>query len=126
VESPLDLLGRYLIAGFFLAAGIANLTPARIQDHIERMRAFGTPMPVAAFWIGIALQFTGCALVLSGWRADVGAICLIVFTVAATAIFHRFWQKSDPLQRNISRITLLSNLALVGGLLLLYENMRTG
>jgi putative oxidoreductase len=124
VESPLDILGRYLIGGFFLAAGIANLTPERIQDHIERMRAFGTPMPAAAFWVGIALQFTGCALVLSDWRADIGALCLIVFTVAATAIFHRFWQKTDPVQRNISRITLLSNTALVGGLLLLYENVR--
>jgi putative oxidoreductase len=81
-------------------------------------------MPAAAFWVGIALQYTGCALVLSDWRADIGALCLIVFTVAATAIFHRFWQKTDPVQRNISRITLLSNTALVGGLLLLYENVR--
>ena len=126
MESPLDLLGRYLIAGFFLVAGIANLTPARIRDHIDRMRAFGTPMPAAAFWIGIALQFIGCALVLSGWRADLGALCLIVFTVAATAIFHRFWQKTDPVQRNVSRITLLSNTGLVGGLLLLYGNMSGG
>src|SRR5687767_7615371 len=122
----LDTIGRLLIVASFLVAGLWNMTPARIKDHIDRMRAFGTPMPAAAFWIGIALQFIGCALVLSGWRADVGAICLIVFTVAATAIFHRFWQKSDPLQRNISRITLLSNVALVGGLLLLYENMRAG
>lgn len=126
MESPLDLLGRYLIAGFFLVAGIANLTPARIRDHIDRMRAFGTPMPATAFWIGIALQFIGCALVLSGWRADLGALCLIVFTVAASAIFHRFWQKTDPVQRNVSRITLLSNTGLVGGLLLLYGNMSGG
>ncbi len=126
MESPLELLGRYLIAGFFLVAGIANLTPARIRDHIDRMRAFGTPMPAAAFWIGIALQFIGCALVLSGWRADIGALCLIVFTVAATAIFHRFWQKTDPVQRNVSRLTLLSNTALVGGLLLLYGNVSGG
>jgi putative oxidoreductase len=126
VESTLDLVGRYLIGRFFLAAGLANLTPARIHDHIDRMRAFGTPLPAAAFWIGIALQFIGCALVLTGWRADIGALCLIVFTMAATAIFHRFWQKTDPVQRNISRITLLSNTALLGGLLLLYENVRGG
>jgi putative oxidoreductase len=124
VESTLDVVGRWLIAGFFLAAGIANLTPARIQDHVDRMRAFGTPLPAAMFWLGIALQFVGCALLFSGWRADVGALCLILFTVAATAIFHRFWQKADPMQRNISRITLLSNTALVGGLLLVYENVR--
>jgi putative oxidoreductase len=124
VESTLDVVGRWLIAGFFLAAGVANLTPARIRDHVDRMRAFGTPLPAAAFWLGIALQFVGCALLFSGWRADVGALCLILFTVAATAIFHRFWQKADPMQRNISRITLLSNTALVGGLLLVYENVR--
>jgi len=48
----------------------------------------------------------------------------VPLTLAATAIFHRFWQKSDPLQRNISRLALLANLAILGGLLLLLENMR--
>jgi uncharacterized membrane protein YphA (DoxX/SURF4 family) len=59
-----------------------------------------------------------------GWHPAIGVILLMVFTVAATAIFHRFWQKSDPLQRNISRITLLGNTAILGGLLLLLERVR--
>ncbi len=53
-----------------------------------------------------------------------GVGCLIVFTVAATAIFHRFWQKSDPVQRNFSRLTLLSNTAVLGGLLLLLDRLQ--
>jgi putative oxidoreductase len=113
-----------LIVGFFIVAGLCNLTPARIQDHIDRLRAFGVPFPSFAFWAGIALQFTGCALIVADWRADLGVICLIVFTVLATAIFHRFWQRQDPVQRNASRIALLSNVAIVGGLLLLLENVR--
>jgi len=52
-------------------------------------------------------------------------ILLIIFTVLATAIFHRFWQRQDPTQRNASRIALLSNVAIVGGLLLLLENVRS-
>jgi hypothetical protein len=36
-------------------------------------------------------------------------------------IFHRFWQKSDPLQRNLSRLSFLANIAILGGLLLLLD-----
>lgn len=120
----LDTAGRWLIVFFFLATGVANLTPARIKDHIDRMAIFHTPFPTAAFWTGIALQFIGCLLLLVGWHADIGVYCLLLFVVAATAIFHRFWSKTDPMQRNISRLTLLSNTGLFGGLLMLLQNVR--
>jgi putative oxidoreductase len=120
--SWLDTAGRLLIVACFLVTGLCNLTPARIRDHIERMAAFGTPAPAAAFWTGIALQFTGSALLLFDWHARIGVWCLIVFTVAATAIFHRFWSM-DPVKGNVSRIILLGNTAILGGLLLLLENI---
>jgi len=120
----LGTAGQHLIVLFFLLTGIFNLTKARIADHIERMRAFGTPFPAALFWLGLALQFAGCAMIELGWHPALGVGCLIVFTVAATAIFHRFWQKSDPVQRNFSRLTLLGNTALLGGLLLLLERVQ--
>jgi len=119
-----DTAGRLLIVLCFLATGLCNLTRARIKDHIDRMAGFHTPFPAAAFWTGIALQFAGCALVLFDWHAEIGVWCLIVFTVAATAIFHRFWSMQDPAKRNLSRIILLGNTAILGGLLLLLENVR--
>ncbi len=122
--APLDTAGRLLVVCFFVIAGLCNLTKARIKDHIDRMAAMHTPFPAAAFWFGIVLQFTGCALLLTGWHADIGVWCLIVFTVAATAIFHRFWIQQDPLRRNVSRVMLLNNIGLLGGLLLLLQNMR--
>jgi uncharacterized membrane protein YphA (DoxX/SURF4 family) len=123
-SSWLDAAGRLLIVFFFLVTGLSNLTRARIRDHIDRMVASGTPFPALAFWLGIALQFAGSALLLADWHADYGVYCLILFTVAATAIFHRFWQKPDPVQRNFSRLSLLANVAILGGLLLLLENVR--
>jgi uncharacterized membrane protein YphA (DoxX/SURF4 family) len=122
--SWLDTAGRLLIVACFLATGICNLTKARIEDHITRMAAFGTPAPAVAFWTGIALQFAGCALLLADWHAEIGVYCLILFTVAATAIFHRFWSMQDEAKRNISRIILLGNTAILGGLLLLLANVR--
>jgi uncharacterized membrane protein YphA (DoxX/SURF4 family) len=123
-ESWLDTAGRLFIVACFLVTGVTNLTRARIKDHIDRMAAFGTPMPTVAFWFGIALQFAGCALLATGWHADIGAWCLIVFTVAATAIFHRFWIMQDPMRRNLSRLMLLNNTGVLGGLLLLLANVR--
>ena len=119
----LDGAGKWLIVLFFLVSGVSNLTKARIADHINRMSSFGTPFPAAAFWLGIALQFTGCALVIADWHPELGVGCLIVFIVAATTIFHRFWQKGDPVQRNLARLNLLSNIAILGGLLLLLADL---
>ena len=119
-----DTTGRLLIVSCFLITGLCNLTKARIKDHIERMAAFRTPLPAAAFWIGIALQFAGCALLLFDWHAEIGVWCLILFTVTATAIFHRFWSMQEPAKRNLSRIILLGNIGILGGLLLLLENVR--
>jgi putative oxidoreductase len=121
-EPLFDFAGKWLIVAFFLVTGVLNLTKARIADHIERMAAFGVPFPASAFWIGIVLQFTGCALIIADWHAPAGVVLLMIFTIAATAIFHRFWQKTDPLQRNVSRITLLGNMAILGGLCLLLQN----
>jgi putative oxidoreductase len=120
----LDTAGRLLIVFFFLVTGVSNLTRARIEDHVDRMVAAGTPFPRPVFWVGIALQFAGCALLLANWHPDYGVYCLIVFTVLATLIFHRFWHKPDPVQRNASRLSLLANVAILGGLLLLLQNVR--
>ena len=120
----LVLAGRLLIAGFFVVAGLMNLTRARIADHIERATRFKTPYPTFVFWAGIALQFASCALVLADWHADVGVVGLVVFTVLASAIYHRFWQMDDPMKRNFSRLALLNNVAIVGGLLLLLAATR--
>ena len=121
-EPLLAFAGKWLIVAFFILTGVANLTKARIADHVERMAGFGVPFPATAFWLGIAMQFAGCALIVAEWHAATGVVLLMVFTIAATAIFHRFWQKPEPM-RNLSRITLLGNLAILGGLMLLLQNI---
>jgi len=111
--SWIDAAGRLLLVGFFVVAGLCNLTREQIKSHIDYMGEAGTPFPAAAFWIGIVLQFTGCALIIAGWHPEVGVYCLIVFILAATAIFHRFWSMTDPMRRNLARLFLLNNIAIL-------------
>ena len=120
----LDIIGRALFIGYFTVAGLCNLAAHQVRSHVDRMRELGTPLPVAAFWTGLAIQFTGCVLLLTERYAAIGALCLIVFTVAATAIFHRFWIFAEPVRRNASRINLLNNTGVLAGLLLLLANVR--
>jgi uncharacterized membrane protein YphA (DoxX/SURF4 family) len=118
---PFATIGLLIMVGYFLVAGLSNLAKERTKEHIERLGAQGVPLPVAAFWIGLGFQFSGCGLILADWHADIGVMFLIGFTVSASAIFHRFWSVSDPMRRNMMRINLLSNTGTVGGLFLLLQ-----
>ena len=116
--------GKLLMVAFFVTAGALNLMPKRSKDHIERMAGFGVPMPGVAFWIGMVMEFAGCALVFSGWHADLGVWLLIAFTAMAGSIFHRFWLVEDPARRQSLRIALLNNGAVIGGLLVLLHVVK--
>ncbi len=120
-----ELAGQILIVGFFLVSGVSNLQASRRKGHIERSGGFGTPFPTFVFWAGMAVQFLGCALIIARWHADIGVTLLILFTVTATAIYYRFWQvHDDPIKRNTMRLGFLSNVALVGGLLLFLHSVE--
>ncbi len=116
--------GKLLMVAFFVTAGALNLMPKRSKDHIERMAGFGVPMPGVAFWIGMVMEFAGCALVFSGWHADLGVWLLIAFTAMAGSIFHRFWLVEDPARRQSLRVALLNNGAVIGGLLVLLHVVK--
>jgi uncharacterized membrane protein YphA (DoxX/SURF4 family) len=122
--SWLDSAGRLLIVAFFIIVGVRNLSAHHVEDHVKRLGIFKCPMPRPAFWAGIVLEFVGCALVLANWHPAVGVLCLIVFTVLATLLLLRFWEMGDPMKRMGMQNGFLANLAVLGGLLLLLQNVR--
>lgn len=121
--SWIDSAGRLLIVGFFLIVGIRNLSPASVEDHVKRLGYFKTPMPRLTFWIGILLEAVGCAMILANWHPAIGVLCLIVFTVLATLLLLRFWEMNDPVKATGMRNGFFANIAVVGGLLLLLQNV---
>jgi uncharacterized membrane protein YphA (DoxX/SURF4 family) len=121
--SWIDTAGRLLIVAFFVIVWLRNLSSHHVTDHIKRLTFFKTPMPQAAFWLGMALDAVGCVLILVNWHPAIGALCLIVFTVLASLLLLRFWEMDDPMKRTGMQNGFLANIGVVGGLLLLLQNV---
>jgi len=115
---PLHVAGQLLLAFLFLGTGLVNST-TKVQQHLDRMVDAGVPYARATLYAGFALQFAGGLMLLLDWQRAIGAGILIVFTVLASAIFHRFWLVEDPLRRHFHVSFLFVNCGVIGGLLLL-------
>ena len=116
-HTPLQAAGQLLLAFAFLATAIRN-AGWKFRQHLERMLAYRVPQARLVLTAGLALQFTGATLLaLDLWRPLATAL-LIFFTIAASAIFHRWWLIGDPLLSHLHLSNLLINCGVVGGLLL--------
>jgi len=118
-NTNLEIAGQLLIAVLFLGTGIINST-TKFKQHADRMAGYNVPVPVVTLAIGFAMQYIGGFMVAFDYKTDIGAMILIFFTLAATAIFHRWWTVvDDPLRKHLHLSFVFSNCAVAGGLLLL-------
>ncbi|RVD30597.1 DoxX family membrane protein [Mesorhizobium sp. M4A.F.Ca.ET.020.02.1.1] len=111
----LNLLGRLGVALYFLWSVWFNIG-AR-EHHYAEFRRIGMPNGELFFWLGVALALAGSLLLLHGATVPYGAAMLILFTLAADALFHRYWTYSDPGEAVMHKFFLFEHAALVGGLL---------
>jgi putative oxidoreductase len=123
--SMLDSIGRLMIVALFLIIGIRNLQKFHVDDHVARLTKFKAPLPKVTFWVGQIMEFIAIAMVLFNWHADIGVILLIVFTVVASLLLLRFWEVDVPPMRVGMQNGMVANIAVVGGLLLLLQNVRS-
>jgi putative oxidoreductase len=111
--SVLNRIARVLLCLVFIHAVIGKLTGfAGVAGAIA---AKGLPLAPLLLVAAMALMAVGSALVISGWRSQLGAVLLLVFLVPTTLLFH-----GDVADAG-ERIQLLKNLAIMGGLLLVAD-----
>ncbi len=111
--SLLDGIARVLLCLVFLHAVIGKLTGFGAVAGMIAGR--GIPLAPVLLAAAVALMVVGSVLVISGYRARLGAILLLLFLVPTTLLFHN--DVADPQER----IALLKNLSIMGGLLLVAE-----
>ncbi|ESX89882.1 MULTISPECIES: DoxX family protein [unclassified Mesorhizobium] len=116
LPSSLLLLGRLLLGGAFVFAGLRNVQNDAFLTGLIAAR--GVPQARLALWAGIVLQTIAGALLMAGlWTATACAV-LLLFLIVATPMFHNFWDHQGP--DRASRINgFVGNVALAGGFLTL-------
>lgn len=113
--STLLFLGRLLLGGGMFVAGIRNALSFSV---LRGLLAAKVPMPDVALIVGIVLLVAGGGLLAIGAWVPLAAAALIVFVVLATVLFQDFWTLPKGPERVGKVNSFLSNVMLIGGLLI--------
>jgi putative oxidoreductase len=114
----LNRIARVLLCLVFVNAVIGKLTG--FADVAGAIAAKGLPLAPVLLVAAMALMAVGSALVISGWRARLGVVLLLLFLIPTTLIFH------GDVADKMERIQLFKNLAIIGGLLLVADQDSRG
>jgi putative oxidoreductase len=115
-QTLLPLVGRILIAALFLVAGLHKIMI--FSQQVGYFTRLGFPLPEVATVLSILVEVGGALALIAGWRTRCVAWLLIVFTLVATFMAHRFWE-FEPAFRSNQMNHFLKNFAIIGGLLFL-------
>jgi putative oxidoreductase len=116
-SSIAPLIGRILIAIFFIPSGIGKIS--NFGGTTSYIASVGLPLPAVGAAIAIVVEVLVCAALLVGWKARWAALIMAVFTVASGVFFHNYWA-SPPDQQMMQHINFFKNIAIAGGLLFVY------
>jgi len=86
--ATLILVGRVVLGLFFVIAGIRNFH--RFSERVALATNYGWKLPAPITALGFAAQLIGGLSVALGILTPWGAMLLILFLIAATALFHNF------------------------------------
>jgi putative oxidoreductase len=113
-QSQMLLIGRVLLGALFLVAGIRKIM--LYSGSVAYFTKLGFPAPEVMAVLAILIEVGGAALLILGWQTRRISWLLVLFTIIATAMAHRFWE-FDAAQYANQMNHFLKNAAIVGGLL---------
>jgi putative oxidoreductase len=113
VSDALILVGRVLIAGlFFLTAWFGS-------PNVGYLTSLGYPSPDLLSPLAIATEFVIIVSLVLGVATRYGALLGLLFVIVASVTAHRYWGYPQP-QQLVQYIFLTKNIAIAGGLVLLF------
>ena len=108
------LAGRILLALIFLQSGIEKFV--HYSGTLGYMTQAGLPFPQVLLVVSGVVEI-GCALAIAiGWKTRLAAIGLVIWMIPVTLIFH------NPAGGQEAMIHFMKNVAITGGLLLLFAS----
>src|SRR5262245_21197286 len=110
------LAGRVLIGWIFISSGWRKLMdiPAFVKTMARR------DLPDFLGYVAPPVEFLSGVFVLLGFATCYSALMLLLFMIIATFSSHRYWTFTDPQQYQIQNSNFWKNVAMTGGIILLF------
>jgi len=121
LQGIVAVMGRVLLCVIFLMAAVGNKIP-HFSDVAQIMAAKGIPQPKLMLVGAIVFLLAGSLSVITGYRARIGALLLLVFLVLATYYFHNFWAITEAKAQQEQMIQFMKNLSMMGAMLFIIAN----
>ncbi len=118
ITKSLYPVGRAFLGALFLISGLFKIVG--FAGVAGWMASAGLPFASALLVATIAIEVGGGLLLVTGWQSRWAALALALFLIPVTAVFHAFWN-ADATQFNDQLTAFLKNLAIMGGLLLVFQ-----
>ncbi len=116
LHNALVALGQLLLGALFVYGGINHFFIA--GKIVPVMAARGVPFPHLTLYAGSIFQAVCGACLMLGVLIAPAALGLVVFTIAASVMMANFWDMPEGEAREMLKGVCLSNMAIVGGLLI--------
>ena len=110
----LYILARFYMALIFIVAGVRKVMA--FDGTVKYFAGIGLPMPEIVAPLVMLIEIGGGLLLLFGFRTEIVAWILALFTAGAAVIAHQFWAV-EAAQFGNQLNNFLKNLAMVGGFL---------
>jgi putative oxidoreductase len=114
LQDTLALVGRILIAYFFIPSGFGKLM--NFAGTVGYISSNGVPLPEVCAALAIAVELGLGLLLLVGWQARWVALGMALFVLVITPIFHHYWSVPAA-QMAAQKLNFTKNAAILGGLL---------
>lgn len=122
MQAVATLVGRVFLSMIFIISGISKI--GAYSSTVGYMQSRGMPAAPFFLYAAVLLELGGGICLLTGFRARIAAVVLILFLIPTTYIFH--FKPAFDLAMNVTDrtqlIAVLKNLAIMGGLLMIYGN----
>ena len=111
------LIARILLAVIFVISGYGKI--GGFDGIAAAIASKGVPLPQVAAAITILVELGGGILLVLGWKTRWVALIFFLWLIPTTVLFHDFWA-SPPDQYEAQHINFMKNLAIMGGMLMVY------
>ncbi len=120
MKNVVDLIARLFLSFMFLYEAYDSIH--YFQTTKEKMTDYYITWHQELLLVGsIIFLILGGLMLLTGYRAKLGAFLLICYWAPVSFILHSFWN-DPPDQRRLQAILFMKDLAIVGGLLMVWVN----